>query len=104
MLMQARLFVGRGRLHWYDFTFIALAAVIVYPDEILDWIGARTGQHFTWIHVLFLETVVIGALALLDWYLLPIYSNLPWWKPLLFIALLGAFRAIWSMIESSFGD
>jgi hypothetical protein len=52
--------------------------MIVYPDEILDWIGTKTGTHFTWKHIVLLELVVLGALAATTWWLLPLYPRLYW--------------------------
>jgi len=101
MFIEAR--IG-GRANWYDFVFLALAGVIVYPDEILDWIGARTGRHFNWKHVVLLEILTMGILATVVLLLLPAYPRLRWWVPLIFVALLGVFRNIKWMISNSFGD
>lgn len=103
MVLQARLFGGRG-WHWYDLAFLCIAAAIVYPDEILDWIASRTGKHFTALHLLILETIAAGSLVLLDWRLVDIYPKLLWWEPLLFVGMLLVFRVIKSAIGSSLGD
>lgn len=94
----------RGRIHWYDLIIIGLGAAIVYPDEVLDWIGARTGKHFTWLHVVALEVITFAALGLFTAWLLPRYSRMPWWWPLTAIMFLTLFRVIISAISRSLGD
>ena len=104
MFIEARIVFGRGRLDWYDFVFIALAGIIVYPDEILDWVGSKTGKHFTWKHIVLLEAIALVTLALITWGLLPNYPRLQWWKPLLAVAIVAVFRGIMGFISRSFGD
>ena len=104
MLNEARFGFGRGNLHWYDLVFAALAGVIFYPDKILVWIGAKTGQHFSWKHVVLLEAMAIAALGITDWMLLPIYPRLNWWTPLLIVGMVAMSRAVMSLISRGFGD
>lgn len=94
---------GRGRLHWYDFIIAGLAAVIVYPDEVLDWIGDRTGQAFNWGHVLLLEGIAIALMFVVMALLMPVYPRLHWWQPLLFIGFFALMRFIMWCIARLFG-
>lgn len=90
----------RGRIHWYDLVFFALAAVVVYPDKVLDWIGGKTGRAFGWVHLVLLEVVAIAAIATAVSVLMPIYPKLQWWMPLVDVGLLAVFRAIsWILVE-----
>ncbi|HMJ90385.1 MAG TPA: hypothetical protein VK530_11240 [Candidatus Acidoferrum sp.] len=94
---------GRGRWHWYDLPILALAAAIVYPDRVLDWIGERTGKAFGWTHVVLVEVFAVALLFGLMTWLIPRYESLTWWKPLLFIGVLGLFRALMWCVTEFFG-
>ena len=89
---------GRGRWHWYDIIIVGLAAVIVYPDRMLDWIGERTGRAFDWRHVVLVE-VLVAAMSLL----MPAYPRLEWWYPLVFVGILAVFRSIMWFVTDLFG-
>jgi hypothetical protein len=93
----------RGRIHWYDIAFLALAAIIVYPDHVLEWIGDRTGKHFSWRHVIFLEVFALAVLAIFTNFLLPQYPQVHWWYPILITCAVGAFRLITWLISNLFG-
>jgi inner membrane protein involved in colicin E2 resistance len=91
---------GRGRWHWYDIIIVGLAAVIVYPDKVLDWIGEHTGRVFGWRHVVLVEAVAITLMFVAMALLMPAYPRLQWWHPLVFIGILALFRGImWFIIE-----
>jgi hypothetical protein len=94
---------GRGRWHWYDFIIVGLAAVIVYPDKVLDWIGDRTGGVFGFRHVVYIEVVAIGLMFVVMTLLMPVYPKLEWWYPLLYVGLLGLFRFFMSIVIGMFG-
>ncbi len=95
--------IGRGRWHWYDLIIVALAAVIVYPDRVLDWIGERTGRAFGWRHVVLVEVVAVALTFVVMALLMPAYPRLQWWYPLLFAGILGLFRGIKWCITELFG-
>ena len=77
-----------------------IAAAIVYPDKVLDWIGERTGRAFSWRHVVWLEVVAIGLMIIAMTLLMPVYPKLQWWYPLLFVGMLALIRGImWLVIE-----
>ena len=94
---------ARGRLHWYDLVIGGLAAVIVYPDKVLDWIGDRTGRAFNWWHVLLLEGVAVALMFVAMSLLMPVYPRLNWWHPLLFTVSLAVFRFIMWCVTRLFG-
>jgi hypothetical protein len=94
---------GRGRWHWYDFVIAALAAVIVYPDKVLDWIGDRTGLGFNWRHVLLLEGIAVGLMFAVMALLMPMYPRLHWWHPLLFTSFFALMRFIMWCVVRLFG-
>lgn len=86
--------IGRSSWNWYDFLIVGLAAVMVYPDKLLDWLGERTGRVFGWRHVALLEILAIGSMVALMTFLLSAYPNLSWWKPLLAVSALAAVRVL----------
>jgi hypothetical protein len=94
---------GRGRWHWYDIIIVGLAAVIVYPDRLLDWIGERTGRAFGWWHVVLLEVVAASLMFLSMALLMPVYPRLEWWYPVLFVGVLGLLRAAMWFVSELFG-
>ena len=94
---------GRGRLHWYDLVLAGLAAVIVYPDKVLDWIGDRTGRAFNWWHVLVLEAIAIVLMVVVMVLLMPVYPGLDWWKPLLITTFFAVMRFLMWCVTRLFG-
>ena len=94
---------GRGRLHWYEFIIIGLAAVIVYPDKVLDWIGDRTGRAFDWRHVLLFEGIAVALMFAAMALLMPVYPRLHWWQPLFFTGVLALLRFIMWCVVRLFG-
>ena len=94
---------GRGRWHWYDIIIVGLAAVIVYPDRALDWIGERTGRAFDWRHVVLIEVVAIVVMFIVMALLMPAYPRLQWWYPLLSVGTLAVLRGVVWFVTDLFG-
>jgi hypothetical protein len=94
---------GRARWNWYDIIFLGLAAVIVYPDKVLEWIDDQTGKVFDWRHLVWLESiaVVLGIVAMT--LLMPVYPVLQWWYPLPFVGIFALFRGIMWVVLELFG-
>jgi hypothetical protein len=91
---------GRARWHWYDIIIVGLAAAIVYPDKVLDWVGERTGKAFGWRHIIWLEVIAIGLMIFAMTLLMPIYPRLEWWYPLLLVGAFALLRGImWVLLE-----
>lgn len=86
--------------HWYDMVFLGLAAIVVYPDEVLDWMSERTGKAFGWGHLLLLEVLSLAAMAAAMVLFRPAFY---WWYPLLFIGGLAALRALHWFYAKLFG-
>ena len=104
MFLLARFGGSRRPIHWHDVAFVPLAAIVVYPDRVLDWIGARTGRHFTWVHVVLLIVVTLLVMVALDLFLLRICPRFDWWMPILVTGLMGVFRAACRVVEGMFSD
>jgi hypothetical protein len=93
----------RGRYHWYDFVLLGLAAAIVYPDKILEWISDCTGKTFNWLHLLLLEVILVGiAIGVTAW-LKSAYPALEWWRPLMMVAIVAAIRFLMWVVTQMFG-
>ena len=86
--------IGRSSWNWYDFFIFALAAIVVYPDKLLDWLGERTGQVFGWRHVALLKVFAIGSMIALMMLLLSADPSLRWWQPLIAVSALAVVRGI----------
>jgi hypothetical protein len=94
---------ARGNLHWYDLVIIGIAAAIVYPDKVLDWIGDRTGWSFKWPHVLLVVLIAAAAMWLAMLCLMPLYPRLHWWQPLLSTGMLTIFRLLMALVVEIVG-
>lgn len=84
----------RSFWHWYNLIFLGLAFVIVFPREVLEWIGDRTNRIYGLRHVVLLEVVAVSLMVGMTKLLMPMYPQLHWWQPLVFIGALGVLRAI----------
>ena len=82
------------RADWYDFLLLGLAAVVVYPDKVAEWIAEWTGWSLGVRHLIYVEIVALGLIVLAMSLLMPAYPNLHWWQPLVWIGFLGVVRLI----------
>ena len=94
---------GRGSWHWHDLLIFGLAAVMVYPDKFLDWLGERTGRVFGWRHIALLEALAIGATFVLMIFLVPADTEVHWWRPLLAAGSLAILRVLHWMLGRVLG-
>ena len=90
-------------MNWYDIVLVALAAAIVYPDKVLDWLSERTGRAFGWFHVVVLEVVAIALMGVTMLVLMPMYPKLEWWHPVLYVGMLASIRVITGWVTHLFG-
>jgi hypothetical protein len=84
----------RARIHWYDLVFIGLAAAIVYPDRILEWLSEQTGRAWGLLHLILVEAIAIGLMIAAMILLMPIYPRLEWWHPLFHVGMLAGIRTL----------
>ncbi len=90
-------------MNWYDIVLVALAAAIVYPDKVLEWLSERTGRAFGWFHVVVLEVVAITSMGVTMLWLMPMYPKLEWWHPVMYVGMLASIRAITGCVTRMFG-
>lgn len=90
-------------IHWYDVIFLGLAAAIVYPDWILEWVRARTGRALGWVHLILIEVVAVVLAIVAVVLLMPLYPKLEWWHPLLTVGLLAMIRGITALVTAMLG-
>lgn len=97
---------GRRFFRLHDLVFLGLAAVVVYPDEILHWLSDATGRLFGWGSLILLEVVAIGLLIGAVVIFQPHASSVQWWTPLYFVGLVSVFRAVmWGLKQAiGFGE
>ena len=88
---------------WYDFVLAAIAAAIVYPDVVLEWLSERTGKSYGWIHLMVFEILAVTAMAATVWVLMSNYPKLDWWRALLFVGMITAFRFLMWVVIKIFG-
>jgi hypothetical protein len=90
-------------MNWYDIALVALAAAIVYPDKVLEWLSERTGCAFGWFHVVVLEVVAIALMGVTMLGLMPMYPKLEWWHPVMYVGMLASIRVITGCVTRLFG-
>lgn len=95
--------IGRTTWDWYDFIIVGLAAAMVYPDKVMDWLGERTGRVFGWRHVIILEVLALGSTIVLIALLLSADTRLAWWKPLGFVFALAVVRGVQWVVTQLLG-
>ena len=93
----------RGRINWYDIVLIGLAAAIVYPDRILEWLSERTGRALGWLHLILIEVVAIMLMVVVMVLLMPVYPKLEWWHPMFYVGSLALIRFIMWLVTQMFG-
>ena len=66
------MFRRRGNIHWYDCLLIAIAAAIVYPDTVVDWLSQSMGRVLGVGTSLMVEFMATGGMVAAMVILLPI--------------------------------
>ncbi|MBN8247398.1 MAG: hypothetical protein J0L84_08135 [Verrucomicrobia bacterium] len=89
---------GRGRGDWYDIPLFGVAALLVYPDVVLEWLSEVTGRALGWLHLLALEAAGVMGMILAMLWLMPMYPKLMWWHPVLYVGMLALFRVIMACV------
>ena len=94
---------GRGRTHWYDFVLIAIAAAIVYPDHVLEWLSRWTGKAYGWGQLIAYEFVAIGLLIGFTFWLTSNYPAVEWWRAVMMTGMVALFRFLMWVVVKIFG-
>jgi hypothetical protein len=94
---------GPSRWRWYDLLILGLAAAMVYPDKVVEWIGERTGKAVGWLHIVLFEILAITLMIVAMTLLMPAYPRLEWWYPLVFVGVIGMLRVALLFVRSLFG-
>jgi hypothetical protein len=90
----------RGHAHWYDFVLIAIAAAIVYPDHVLEWLSRWTGKAYGWGQLIIYEIVAIGSLMGFTSWLTSNYPAVEWWHAAMMVGMVALFRfLIWAVTK-----
>ncbi len=92
----------RGTLHWYDFVFVLMAFLVVYPDTVLTWLSEKVRKPWGWRHLIAYEVLMIGGLALLTILLMESYPKLYWWRPAGIVAALALYRWLMWLVAKAF--
>lgn len=86
---------GRSRLHWYDLIMVGLAVAVVYPDQVLIWIGRARGRPFEKWHILLFEPVAVGVMIAAMALLRPIFPSMDWIDIFIYVGAIGFVRFIY---------
>ncbi|HVU08139.1 MAG TPA: hypothetical protein VHG89_06315 [Verrucomicrobiae bacterium] len=98
--MIAWIYLGSKGATWYDWMFLGLAIVIIFPDEALDNVGLILNWHnLIWLEVIFIGIVITAVIILKRF-----YPELHWFLPLIAIGLVAFIRGIIWFISRSAGD
>lgn len=91
---------GRRGAHWYDFVLLAIAAAIVYPDHVLEWLSHWTGKAYGWGQLIVYEIVAIGLLIGFTSWLTANYPTVEWWRAGMVVGMVALFRfLIWAVTK-----
>lgn len=92
-----------SQISWEDAVLFSLAGALVYPDQILEWMSAKTGRVFGWLHLIAFESAVAGLMTLAMFLMMPLSPTLVWREPFLITGLLAAIRLGVFLIMNIFG-
>jgi hypothetical protein len=93
----------RRGLHWYDIILVGIAAIMVYPDKVLDWVSDRTGRRMNWLHLFLLELVGVVLMAAAMSWLMQLYPRLHWWHPIVVVGAVAIIRISMWLVAKLFG-
>lgn len=93
---------GRGMV-WYDWIFLACAAAVVFPDEILDKLSENTNHCFGRGACMLLAMAGLVAAAGFTAWLMPDHPRVTWWHALVSIGALGVVRAVRWVVKGFLG-
>jgi len=83
--------------------FIGVAAAIVYPDKILNWLSDRINFEYSLWHIILVEIIAITVIIRAYIKLILVFSDLSWWLPLFAIGLLSIMRFLQWFIQEIIG-
>lgn len=81
--------------NWYDFIFLGLAALIVYPDKVLGWAGQRSGRTITRWHIAIFEPIAVCVMIAVGLLLMAIHPRFDWWVPIACVGGMGLVRFLY---------
>lgn len=84
---------------WHDWLFLLLAAIVVYPDSVLNWIGENTNRTFTRKHAWLLSSAALGSSLVAINVLHLSYALVGTGELILFILGLSIFRGILWLLD-----
>lgn len=104
LIFVTALIYGRLSTRWYDYLFLGLAALVVYADNVIDWIGERVGREQGWATLIATVAFGLGAMWLIKEYLSDAdKQRFHGFQPIVSLAMLAAVRGMMSLVETLFG-
>ena len=94
---------GRRGAHWYDFVLITIAAAIVYPDHVLEWLSRWTCKAYGWKQLIIYEIVAISLLIGFTCWLTSNYPAVEWSRVVMLVGMVALFRSLIWAVTKVFG-
>jgi hypothetical protein len=82
------------------YVLLGFAAAIVYPNEVLRWVGARTGWVFARRHLILYEAAAVILMLTATLLLMPFSPLLDWWDPVIYVGVVGLVRLLYWVGEA----
>ena len=82
-------------VQWQNLVLLGLASAIVYPDQLLLWIGQQTGRKFEVWAIIVVEMVAVPLIAIATKLLMTFYPAIDWWDMLICLGTVGLLRIIY---------
>lgn len=89
-------------LHWQNLVLLGFSSAIIYPDQLLLWIGQQTGRTFALWFLFIVEIVAIPLMAIATKLLMTFYPAIDWWDMLAYIGAVALLRFLYWIGEGVF--
>lgn len=87
-------------MHFYHVVLFFLAAMIVFPDKILEEIEERIEKSFGLWPLILSELCYVAAALALTFHLKAMGPALSWWEPVLLIGFWLVMRGVYSLVSN----
>lgn len=89
-------------IHWQKLVLLAFALAIIYPDQLLLWIGQQTKRTFPIGGVFVVEIIAIPLMVIATKLLMTFYPSIGWWDMLAYIVAIALVRFLYWIGEGLF--
>lgn len=89
-------------LHWQNLVLFGFSLAIIYPDQLLLWIGQQTGRPFALWSLIVVEIIAMPLMVIATKLLMTFYPAIDWWDMLTYIGAVALLRFLYWISESVF--